>query len=820
MSSINDLFEKTLYCNMILYVRRNVHPFQVEKYMNIPDHMFADWWQKAKSFHATRNAEDKKYLLFFNKQNECLVIKIEKDGPFYDIYKEIKTLLFDKDFRYQHKIKKLKKVHLEKPDFYDYELKVKPIDLTDKETISNIEFIVECLKSLRVTRQRAIKRNYQLITADWYVWIDDMDFVHFQLSECYEYGDRTYNDHTYSFNFSTQDPLKKKLERKRKLQFDSVEDQTDDLKTKRKIVYFYGNKSKEISGLPVILYGRLQGIRETLEKYVVASKYDHLQEERRLLQMMFNYCYANIDFPQRFCRMYVNEIQDSYVFVNRFSIEIQYSDNGQDHRYIFFFNPQTIHEKISIIGAFDSTLDSSMTTSQFENTMFRSDGKLYIVLEKLKLCFLFLRGYFIHGSELSIHPLAIEHFPEYILKKYIDKKVSSVLFLNDNLDYQDGVDNGGLSRQFLNNLNKALFRPFAFQIENNFKKMIDMDPEHRFPFFRSGDAFKKLYLCEIIVNFWSVIIQRKQFPLGHVLPAQFFEALREVTVFEHLCHIHSIECNAFDQFNVELHEIYHTLIMNLLLKYLKPSSEQALLANFIKINIPYTLAKVGYTRQMLPEETNQYAIQQTDDFNKQLQGIQSIFNILGFDFVDLSPWTIFDIGMNEILRPKVEPFLQFLFYMNRAMRKSELSHDFFVENKEFLFGKKFGRLEVAQCVRALTKTPQLIERAFFLAEHIRDRSTPKKWIQSLLFTVTGTTEFTSTTTITVSFSVDCRIPVAHTCMQTIDVFEGPHENYRISKEAASLYEAEFKKKADNPKDMFLADINYMIKSSSANFSLA
>jgi len=824
--------------NIIYYVKNG--PKKATKFNNIPDALFENIISNVgkdpkvkRSIPANLGRLDE-YVVFYKKNSSIFFLSLDENPEFDGYFQSLLSRYIDTDDSFKNF--KIRKSEYAYNNFLipEEDMKLELVDITKEVNEETIQTIVQCLKLMEVNRSKAIKLTE---LGNWYIWIDELDIIYFQIDSCFQYANGECTEQLFAFRYYSKDSdnpftpsasaweQQKKRTRKRVFPT-SPQSPTNETEIDTGFIRYFTEKqiAKE-PGIPRIIARKFNSIALRLEKFVISLKYSSSQNDTRLLQIMYNFCLncTKTRKSDTYSGMFTDRLSGCKVSVEENVIQLEYDINESTRIIKYILNQNPYLKVVDAQEYNQGSKSKEMTIDTFETSIYKK-GKLFTLLEELKYYFLLKHGIKrLNENHCLIHELSIEYIPAAVLSDYLRYSYNQIQFLKDDMTTpSDGTDYGGIHRQYINMLGKAYFRPLRNPELNSlfdFGTSIDMDKDNRYPFFTQyctdRTPIGKENVCRNIINLFRRILYDDDdtLVLGNVLPPRFIEAIEGVSVLEHLCTTRNIACNEFEKFTHEMCVEYNSLIFFLLIEYLKPAEHQLILANFIQKYINYVSATVPYDSSR-PLEWNY--ISNRDEFDNDLRKVLTIMNALEYDDPEPTPTRIFEVGMNEIIRKKVDPILEFLFYMKKAMNEIEWE-----SCEKWIFGEKFDRQQIADCIQLNRTHPIMWNRSNNLKRHILDENTSKEWIESFLMTVTGSSEITSSTKIYLQPISEPRIPVAHTCTSTIDIFRGQSENeYKINEEAAELYEKEFGKRPENYREIFIASINYMIKSSASQFTLA
>ena len=832
--------------NIIYYAKAQPKPSKALKFNNIPDDLFETIISRASKVSKVKHTIEqgpylyrlREYVVFYKKNSSQLyLIPLDECLNFATYFQSVLETHIDTPTSFQrYKIRKSEysyNTYL-KPEDLKYELK----EITTSEKEETVKTMVNSLKLLEVNKSKAIRLTEDSTLQDWFIWIDELDRVCFQPVSCFLYQDCT--EQLFSFRYYSADgddpftptaSVWEQRKKRRRVFPTSPQSPTNESPIDSGFIrYFSENNIATESGLPRIIVHKFKTITSRLQKYLISLKYSISESDNRLLRIMYYFCLNHTRGLTHhvYSRMFQNRFHDSEVLVNEGVIQISYSNQDRTKQIIkYILDIRLLPDTVKIIDAQEyqqHSKEKEMTKDTFEESIYKM-GKLFTILEELKYYFLFHHGIRRNDDTICfIHELTIQYIPKFVLNDYIRNSYDRIQFFNDDMTTKsDGVDYGGIKRQYINMLGKSFFRPIQNPEINkrlHFGTNIDMDKDNRFPYFATHCVDKtpedKELICNRILLFFRDIIEDHHITLGHVLPFNFFDAISELSRLENLCTSRNILWNDFHLYSDEIRFMYYHVIFRLLLDFLKPAQHQIIFAKFIQKYINYLLIPISS-----PDSSPQWKSHQTEEWETDKNEILVVMNAMGYDDIDEASLatTIYDVGMNEIIRKKVDPILEFLFYMKKAMKNDlDIQWDLYPTN---LFGNQFDRQQIANCIQINTTHPIMWNSSTTLRRHILNEATSKEWIESFLMTVTGSTEITSSTKIYLQRTAECRIPVAHTCTSTIDVFGGTsHDQYVINEEAAALYEDEFGKRPESHSEKFIASINYMIKLSASQFTLA
>ena len=335
-------------------------------------------------------------------------------------------------------------------------------------------------------------------------------------------------------------------------------------------------------------------------------------------------------------------------------------------------------------------------------------------------------------QKLSLHSLTLSQIPEVVLdllcKDGSFKIPNTVDFLKNTLEPGDGIDAGGLTRQFLSELPMYLLdgkagRAVSIYSSTGFPKLSLIQGQQ-------GQATQE---AQTLQNFGMMLSEsfksNGNFVIGRVLPDHFFGLLKEV-----------IEMDASPKDDQMISACQHIV-----------SDENAWMWEVWKTEKDLSDDEVDTILNILclADETDN-----PDDFES--PGVlkkTSVKKILGDYLLQCyKPQILAALAISQGIADNQKALI-------KNLTDEELS--------ERIQGEPFSRDTIANRVTCFSTNPVVLQKMDWLKEFIHTQ--PKEWVLKLLSTVTGERAVTAQTRIhltPVTGIVNCH---AHTCFKTLDV---------------------------------------------------
>lgn len=566
----------------------------------------------------------------------------------------------------------------------------------------------------------------------------------------------------------------------------------------------YKNESNLFCGLPKSVVDNLEEVLNTTTRYFNSEETENIFNHENMFQIMINHLKV---YPIRNMQTPVYTIEHSITYDNviyqllyanhELTIVQQNLDIArQDFELHLIFDPRPHQQNVRIIRVFEND-ESELPWSEIQRTLFTYNGKFFEFLKSVILSFFLNR---IHqgrlerrGEEqiLEMHPLFINYFPELMLDKFTSHRHVSFVSLNDNLLPTDALDIGGLTSEFCSILGKALFKPIS-ENPNDFtvKKFtcFDICTCSRFPKFAPHVADSdKRKIANNLNRFFVKIADNLDSNISRALPESFFTSI--LITKKLVCQLKDqrIWWEDMDKYDERLSKTFFEVVLEIF-SLMKSPVSFVVLSEFLKKHIQYDQIKVNdYDTYVHARFKDLHDVNLSSDFEKVIQ----VLNIMEeyIDDVNMeAPFeeqertdlagNMFHTLMKSILIPYIEPFFEFLCFFIEEAEEKFPNYEVYCRNPELILGKEFDRDTVANCI-VVCKTPTkyLEDRIHFLKQHIKDPTTPIDWVKRFIAAVTGVEALNSSTQIKINGQPNYLIPSSHTCNQTLDIYEGPHQNY-------------------------------------------
>jgi len=679
---MSSFYETQLYSNIIFHIKSSTK--HNVKFNNIPQDIFDAMLSKAHAYSKPHTSTH--YVVFYGVDNTKHEVCLDSNESFQLYFEQMLQDHIDNADAFQnYKIRK-SSTKFTTPQHFDFKLK---IDEEDTNQIEMIKKIWKKMKIIKPLKSNPIKFYDHYDKQVWVTWMDELEIIYFQPSMFFDYANGQCSDHKYGLKYNERYPYYGFYEY----------NESQMSKTQTKCTYtmpilyldfsmnFFCFECKEtqiLETLPSQIYFQLNVLNSVLKKHKKRVISETLVYEEKSLDMLCNYiskCKENlneylihdifedwnlhhihfINHGQSFAIRYLKQENDEDTMI----IHLMFHEEGLPNKRI----PQFVFEGPSYCDD-QSYVDVKKWNSFWKQTKY---GRY---LEKLRLSFILKKGIVFHDNiRLFVHSFAVEKFPEYLMKLYTTKSFRQVEFLDDEM-YPE--NNGDSTQRFLHMLGKSLFKPiplFSRIVLENFERMLDMDEEYKFPKFTlQKTSDEKTKFTSDLVLFWDVLIEKKHGNIGNVLPLNLVNVLNYLDTFQNLLLENKLHYNDFHQFTPEMHWGYHNIILDLTLNFFPHCDTQVAFASFIKDYLSFETISVGNPMKTIVSKKD-------DLFEPRMQELNTIMHHLNHEEGHFEK--LFDFGMNSILRPKVEPILEFLFYLKMAMQ--QMKHDF-EANKQFIFG--------------------------------------------------------------------------------------------------------------------------------------
>ncbi|MBF8263256.1 MAG: hypothetical protein HW387_921 [Parachlamydiales bacterium] len=321
----------------------------------------------------------------------------------------------------------------------------------------------------------------------------------------------------------------------------------------------------------------------------------------------------------------------------------------------------------------------------------------------------------ITSNRLEIHHLVFETKPEEVLNRLARRSndeslIPQVVFLQDNLTPDDGVDAGGLSAQLITELFAHLFdgsENRKIRLVNEIPSLIEPVQENEKQLLNNlGIMIGRLFKIDGLIA-------------GRILPDRYFELIQSTLIFtdnldysqmyglcQHLVHPEMMRLHNISETRAAISSTDRDWLINQLAFDDKPNAE-------LKKDIEQHLVELYRSMILAAREM-----------------AQGITIAIG----DLKPL--------------------------RRLSYTKLS--------EKIQGQAFSREAIAQQITYEGHSEVVRQKVTWLKAHITSPDTPQKWVENFLFAITGQRSLTPKTKIKVKDSSDnmCK---AHTCFQQLEV---------------------------------------------------
>ena len=678
------MFKNTLYSNIIFHV--DFSKKGNTKFNNIPQEMFDTMLSKARMCPSPIHS--KHFVLFYGTDNTKFEICLDSNPYYFSYFKlMLKEHMDNAQAHARYGIRK-SITYSTKPRGLDYQLTIHD---NSTELLYEFELLSEFWNGIKIVHPQKSKPftfYYKSTKQCWMIWMDEYDIIYFQPQYLFEYANGQCVEHRYGIKIVEMDEyyeLKKAnkyVDSQTKTMFLYLPSKYPILRYNYSpkyildksldVSFFEYKENTSLESLPIEIFSILHVLNPILKRRTENHLSNHLSYEKGALDMLHFYVSECIRKSQKHLIGDILEdwnLKESILEVYSSLIRITYFSETTDEemKINICFNKRQVGDEwiphLLYHGETNQNYEESIyyvekTDMEWKKTVF---GRY---LEKLRLSFLLKKAIIFHDSnQLCIHPMAIQKFPEYLMKKCTTCSLANVQFLDDNLNPQTDPN---ATKKFMGMLLRSLFKPIALEhrvVLENFERMLDMDRECRFPKFtleRSNDQ-KQQFTSDLLL-FADMIIERKLGNIANFLPSNFKKVLQYLDTFAGLCSEKKILFNDIDQFTTSMHFQYHNIIIDLTLELFPHCDTLVAFASFIKDYIPFEKLLVGNASDSIKAKSDQYF----QSRKYKLIGILHHFNYEPEEETDAIA-KLFDLGMKSILRPKVEPILEFLFYFKMAM---------------------------------------------------------------------------------------------------------------------------------------------------------
>jgi len=709
---------------------------------------------------------------------------------------------------------------------------------------SNMDVLKQFVKDLKILspcKERAIHfgniRNLlhsfddDYRCTEWYTWVDDQNVVNFQSDEFYWLDRLDSNLYTYGFQILDESfelsPIAKRR-KKSSLQWGDYEG----IVTRSRLRPFvdiryvfeglvFLDSSNYFCGLPSSVINSLKDADVLIENYKASIKDELTLKNEKMLRIIIN------NVPEHHWMHWKRD--ELYETSFHFTLEKNFlhfmlgskrlSTNQRNwEKIILVFDVQTNRLKIN-----DVFLQPTILTEfqQYKlSNFFNTRDPIWIKVQDFIMKYFIDNGSYERPDEedvCSFHPLLIEMLPYLVLKKYTKfDNAPRIKFLNDTLDETDEVDHGGPSAEFLYLLAQSLFQPFdmSYAEVEEFKKynVLDVDDATRFPKYASHmtSEEEKRRIIKAILKFFHFAAFQKELPIGRVLPNNFIRELIYERLFFKSISITSIR--DFDESKGSSFQFYE-----LVLRFIKNAGFNTAYSEIIDfISNEIRFEKVIFKtngqnaffhcqRFFSEKDVDEYGEEMLKRFKSGYEKVINHMILMGeeisfydpnkaFQEQDIKSTApiIFAFWVDEIFLDLALPYLEFNFHFIKEAQTNFKHYKQYLRNPSLLMGEEFDRVRIAESIVSSQEgmTQEIQDRITFLKTHIRNEFTSIEWVQKFLASITGSITANSSGRIKVKGIPTFRLPTAHTCIKTLVLFNGPHEEYRYLPEETEISDSE------------------------------
>lgn len=177
--------------------------------------------------------------------------------------------------------------------------------------------------------------------------------------------------------------------------------------------------------------------------------------------------------------------------------------------------------------------------------LFSKEGTWFLMYKQILFILYFKIGLQEMAREnlIRVHPIAFEKFPWNSLRQFLmtdDVSRRRVEYLGDNMEVNDGIDHGGITRTYWSEISKHIFREDAGNVTSEtIQRFVGVGlSEHRMPYFRKpeGIVIKRNNLVEltrILSAMYDAAIQRNM-PVSRMINDAFFHIVGIIQRFQWL----------------------------------------------------------------------------------------------------------------------------------------------------------------------------------------------------------------------------------------------------------------------------------------------
>jgi len=700
------------------------------------------------------------------------------------------------------------------------------------------------LKLLSPSKEKAIQfgnlsetHDYShKIPSTWYTWIDEQNVVNFQSNEFYWLDRLDSNLYTYGFqiideSFEHSPVAKRQKKSSLKWSGSNKEERVVTRSQTRPFVniryVFEGlvflDTKDEYCGLPKSVLKSLKNANVVIENYKESLKQELTLKHEKMLKIIIN----NVR-EDKYHEMREYDSHDDY-FLMEFKNDTlilkssHYNNATHEATYEWIklrFEKQNTTNKLKINDIMIDDGDSTMKYYELSK-FFNTRDPIWLKVQDFMMKYFIDEGCYERLDEdefdCGFHPLVIEMLPYLVLKEYTKfDNVPTIKFLNDTFDETEEEDHGGPSAEFLYLLAQSLFKPFDMRYAEveEFKKynVLDMDDTTRFPKYASHvtSEEEKREIMTAILKFFHFAAGKKRLPIGRVFHINYFPTIRMQRDLLNSGRILSIR--NFDGSSGSSKRFY--LIMMNLIRNGEFNTTYSDVINFILRFFNFDNVKFKGQGQniffscrhlFIKPDLNEDEKETLEDFKKIYKRVLNYMvlngeDILFYDFnkefeeqdIESTAPFIFLFWVDGIFLDFALPYLEFNFDLINIGKTRFPYYERYIDFPWVLMGDEFDRVRIAESIVSSQEgmTQEIQDRIMFLKTHIRNESTPIEWVQKFLASITGSITANSPSTIKVKGISTFRLPTAHTCIKTLVLFNGPHEEYRYLPEETGISDSE------------------------------
>lgn len=329
-----------------------------------------------------------------------------------------------------------------------------------------------------------------------------------------------------------------------------------------------------------------------------------------------------------------------------------------------------------------------------------------------------------HDFVIAVHQLAIQQVPEAILERLDEGgnlQIRNISFLKDSLERQDGIDAGGLRKEFVSLLALSLLDGNSARHIKMSSKMPDLKNVAEIPMLnRLG---RLISLCQ----------RDNDLIIGRLFSDHYFKLLR------HIAGVYNGQPLSEEQ----LMEAINILTQE----------PQALnLSNEAATELAWIHSCV-FNDSPLTEEQKQY-----------------VKDVLMLDVSEGN----YHQALRQYLLDAYETRVKAAWHILQGMSNNDrnlFKYGYYATLSIQVQGMAFNRQNIVSRIEMnaqAQQSPVIRQKVEWLKAHILDENTPQEWVERFLFTVTGQKALSSASKINISVANDSKC-FAHTCFNRLDV---------------------------------------------------